>query len=134
MIVTNRTVQARITKPIDHETKISLLRERTQRIFETLICSSLTKNFVSKINVHRSGTVSKTVFNNKSKPVDVPRSYREEKIETMNERKRTSTNRFSKKNYAIKYFSKQTKCNQNNSDDLKNMCIPTKRRDDDRRI
>ena len=74
MIVTSRTVQASMTKPIDHETNISLLRARTQMIFDELICSSLTKNFVSNINVHNSGNASKIVLRSRRRPVDVPRN------------------------------------------------------------
>ena len=73
-MVISRTVQARITKPIDQDTNISLLRDNTHINRDAFICSSLTKNFVSKIDVHKRGTVSNNVFNKRSKPVDVPRS------------------------------------------------------------
>ncbi len=60
---------------MDQDTNISLLRDNTHNIRDVLSCSSWTKNFVSKINVHKSGTVSNNVFKRRSKPVDVPRSY-----------------------------------------------------------
>ena len=74
IIDARRTVQASITKPIDHDTNISLLRDNVQSNRDELNCSSGTKNLVSSINVHKSGTKSNIVFKNKSKPVDVPRS------------------------------------------------------------
>ena len=83
-IVAKRTVHAKMTKPIDQETKISVVRDRAQMIAEALICSSSTKNLLSKINVQSNGNVSKMVLRKSRRPVVVPRSWNDEAMDENN--------------------------------------------------